>query len=199
MCIGGNKVKKYFLGTLLFALVLVYPIPTMAGVDVNVSIGLPLPPPIIFSAPPELIVMPETDVYVVPDLDVDIFFYNGWWWRPWEGRWYRSRNYDSGWAHYRHVPSFYPWIPPGWRNDYREHRWKGYNWNHQRIPHHTVQRNWRDWENKRHWEKQQNWGVQGLKPRIKSKQHYRTVRPQQHRPQSRKAAKPHRSRQQQGN
>ena len=74
----------------------------------SVSIGLPLPPPIVFAAPPELMVLPETNVYVVPDVDVDIFFYNGWWWRPWEGRWYRSRDYSSGWGHYRNVPSFYP-------------------------------------------------------------------------------------------
>ena len=157
--------KKLLFGTLFLALVLVFPIPTMAGVDVNVSIGLPLPPLIVFAAPPELIVLPETNVYVVPDVDVDIFFYNGWWWRPWEGRWYRSRNYSSGWGHYRNVPSFYPGIPSGWRNDYRDHRWRGNQWNHQRIPHQQVQRNWKGWENSRHWEKQQTWGVQGLQPR----------------------------------
>ena len=88
--------KKLFFGTVLLALVIVVPIPTMARVDVSVNIGLP--PPIMFAAPPSLIVMPETYVYVVPDVDVDIFFYNGWWWRPWEGRWYRSRHYDSGWG-----------------------------------------------------------------------------------------------------
>jgi len=88
MCIGGNKMKKLFLGTLLLALVIVAPVPTMAGVDINVSIGLP--PPIVFEAPPNVIVMPDTsDVYVVPDIDVDMFFWNGWWWRLWEGRWYR--------------------------------------------------------------------------------------------------------------
>ena len=104
MRIGGNKMKKLFLGTLFLALVIVVPVPTMAGVDVNVNIALP--PPIVFSAPPELIVLPETYVYVVPDVAADIFFYNGWWWRPWEGRWYRSRNYNSGWAYYQRVPIF---------------------------------------------------------------------------------------------
>ena len=43
MCIGGNKMKKLFFGTLLLALVIAVPIPTMAGVDVNVSIGLRRP------------------------------------------------------------------------------------------------------------------------------------------------------------
>ncbi|RPH48568.1 MAG: hypothetical protein EHM85_16685 [Desulfobacteraceae bacterium] len=191
--------KKLFLGTLLLVLVLVFPIPTMAGVDVNVSIGLPLPPPIVFAAPPELIVLPETNVYVVPEVDVDIFFYNGWWWRPWEGRWYRSRNYNSGWDHYRNVPSFYPWIPQGWRNEYREHRWKGHQWNHQRIPHQHVQRNWRDWENNRHWEKQLNWGVQGMQPQTRSKQSYREVQPHKSQSQFQKTAKPKLSKQQQEN
>jgi len=88
MFTGGNKMKRLLFGILLLAFVIVVPIPTMAGVDVSVSIALP--PPIVFSAPPEMIVLPETYVYVVPDVDVDIFFYDGWWWRPWEGRWYRS-------------------------------------------------------------------------------------------------------------
>src|SRR4030042_6379685 len=108
--------KKLIFGTFLLALAIVVSIPAMAGAmgrgGVNVSIGLP--PPIEFSAPPEMIVLPETYVYVVPDLDVDIFFYNGWWWRPWQGRWYHSRHYTSGWAYYQSVPSFFAGIPSGW-------------------------------------------------------------------------------------
>jgi hypothetical protein len=49
--------KKLLFGTMLWALVIVVPIPTMA-VDIHVSI--PLPPPIVFAAPPEMIVIPET-------------------------------------------------------------------------------------------------------------------------------------------
>ena len=181
---------KLFFGTLLVALVAVIPIPTLAGVDVNVSIALP--PPIVFAAPPELIVLPETYVYVVPDVGVDIFFYNGWWWRPWEGRWYRSRYYDSGWAYYQRVPSFYAGIPSGWRNDYRDHRWRGHPWNYQRIPHQQVRQNWKSWEKNKHWEKQQTWGVQGLQPRTRSQQPSREVQPRESRPQSREV-KPERS------
>ncbi len=181
---------KLFFGTLLVALVAVIPIPTLAGVDVNVSIALP--PPIVFAAPPELIVLPETYVYVVPDVGVDIFFYNGWWWRPWEGRWYRSRYYDSGWAYYQRVPSFYAGIPSGWRIDYRDHRWRGHPWNYQRIPHQQVRQNWKSWEKNKHWEKQQTWGVQGLQPRTRSQQPSREVQPRESRPQSREV-KPERS------
>ncbi len=189
--------KKLLLGTILLALVLVFPIPTMARVDVGINISLP--PLIVFAAPPEVVVIPETNVYAVPDLDVDIFFYNGWWWRPWEGRWYRSRNYGSGWGYYRKVPSFYRGIPSGWRNDYREHRWRGHQWNYQRIPHEQVQRNWRNWGKSRHWEKQNTWGVQGLKPRTRSQQPSQAVQPQsQAKPQFREAAKPQQSRPQSG-
>jgi len=178
---GGYKMKKLLFGTILLALVIVVPMPTMAGVDVHVSI--PLPPLIVFAAPPEVVVLPETYVYVAPDIDVDFYFWNGWWWRPWEGRWYRSRNYSSGWGYYQSVPSFYRGIPSDWRNDYREHRWKGHQWNYQRIPHQQVQRNWSNWEKNRHWEKQNTWGVQGIKPRT----HSREVQPQQSQPQHREA------------
>jgi hypothetical protein len=170
--------KKLLFGTMLLALVIVVPIPTMAGVDIHVSI--PLPPPIVFAAPPEVIVIPETYVYVVPEVQEEIFFYNGWWWRPWGGRWYRSRHYSSGWVYYQSVPSFYARIPSGWRNDYRDHRWGGHQWNYQRIPHQQLQQNWSSWEKSRHWEKRQTWGVQGLKPRAQS----------QVKPQSREAVKP---------
>ena len=139
---------------------------TRTGTDVTINISLP--PAIHFSEPPQLIVLPETYVYVVPSVDVEIFFYDGWWWRPWQGGWYRSRNYDSGWGHYRSVPSFYAEIPSGWRNEYRDRRWRGHQWNAQRISYHQVQQNWNGWEKNRHWEQQQNWGVQDLQPRSRS-------------------------------
>ncbi len=185
--------KKSLWGIFVLALVLAFPVSTMARVDVGISITLP--PPIVFGAPPEVVVIPETQVYAVPDLDVDIFFYGGWWWRPWEGRWYRSRSYSSGWGYYRSVPSFYRRIPSGWRDDYRERRWKGRQWNHQRIPHEQVQRNWRTWEKSRHWEKQNTWGVEGLKPRPRSQQPARAVKPRApEKQQLREAPKPQQSR-----
>src|SRR5665647_619486 len=145
--------RKVFLGTLLLALALTVPIPAKA--DVSVNVGISLPPRIEFSAAPELIVLPGTYVYVAPDVNEDIFFYGGWWWRLWEDHWYRSRSYSSGWVYYRNVPSFYRGIPSGWRDDYREHRWQGRQWNHQQIPYQQVQRNWKGWQDNRHWEKQQ--------------------------------------------
>ena len=167
--------KKILIGTILLASVLLFPVPTMA--EVSIGINIPLPPLIVFSSPPEVVVIPETYVYVVPDSDEDIFFYDGWWWRPWEGRWYRSRHYGSGWVYYQRVPSFYTRIPSSWRSDYRDHRWGGRQWNHQRIPHQQLQRNWSTWKKSNNWEKQKTWGVQGLTPRTRSQQPSRAVRP----------------------
>ena len=202
--------KKFLVRTILLSFVLLFPVPSMAGVDIGVNISLP--PPIVFAAPPEVVVIPETYVYVVPDSHEEIFFYNGWWWRPWEGRWYRSRDYGSGWAYYRRVPSFYAGVPRGWRNDYRGHRWGGQPWNYQRIPHQQLNRNWSTWQKSNHWEKQQTWGVQGLKPRMRSQPPEHKVQPksqakpqmregagpQQSRPQSHEAGKPQQSRPQSG-
>ena len=129
--------KKLLFGAMLLALAISVPIPTMA--QVSVQIGIPLPPPIAFSAPPETVLLPGTGVYVAPDLAVDFFFFDGWWWRPWEGRWYRSQNYRSGWGYYNGVPSFYGRVPSGWRDDYRDHRWDGREWHYQRVSHPQLQ------------------------------------------------------------
>src|SRR4030043_52948 len=160
----GNKMKNFLFGTIFLALAIVVPIPIMA--EVNIGVGISLPPPIVFQAPPDVIVLPDTnDVYVVPDVDVDIFFWNGWWWRPWEGRWYRSHYYNRGWRYYNNVPSFYFDVDPGWRGYYRDHNWYGHRWNYERIPFHRLHQNWNSWHNDRHWERQGTWGVQGYHPR----------------------------------
>jgi hypothetical protein len=135
----------------------------------------------MFSGPPSLVVIPETYVYVVPDVNVDVFFYGGWWWRPWEGRWYRSQSYNSGWGYYEGTPSFHSSVPSGWRNDYKQRRWKGQEWNQQRVPHQEVQRNWQGWERDRHWERQNTWGVRDLRRQQPDKK----VQPKQTRPLSR--------------
>jgi len=157
--------KKLLLGTILLALAIIVPIPTMAGVDI--SIGISLPPPIVFEGPPDVVVLPDTNyVYVVPDIYyADIFFWNGWWWRPWEGRWYRSQYYNRGWAYYNNVPSFYFDVDPGWRGYYRDRSWHGRQWYYERIPNQRLQQNWKIWNKNQHWERQGNWGVKSYKPR----------------------------------
>ncbi len=156
--------KKIVLGSMLMALVVVFPLRSMAQVGISVNIGLP--PPIAISAAPDVIVLPDTDdVYVVPDLDIDLFFWNGWWWRPWQGRWYRSQYYDRGWVYYRSVPSFYFDVDPGWRTYYRDRKWYGHNWYYERIAHQRLQRQWQNWRSNRHWQKEQTWGVWQYRPR----------------------------------
>ena len=121
----------------------------------SLHITIPLPPPILFPAPPSVVILPETQVYAVPDIREDIFFHSGWWWRPWNGRWYRSLHYDRGWAHYGGVPSWYRGIPHTWREDYHNHRWGSGVWNHRPIHHDELQRNWRGWQGSRHWDQPQ--------------------------------------------
>jgi hypothetical protein len=191
---GGHKMKK-LLESILLVLAIVVPIPAIA--EVNISIGFPLPPPIIFPAPPEVIVMPDTNyVYIVPDIEVDVFFWGGWWWRPWEGRWYRSHYYDRGWAYYNNVPSFYFDVDPGWRGYYRNHNWYGHPWNYERIPNQRLQQNWKSWRENRYWERHGTWGVQGYQPRPRhQKQELRHQRQQQY--QQRPEVQRHRQQMQQ--
>ena len=199
--------KKLFFGIMLLTLVFVVPIPTMAGVNINVGIGLP--PPVVFAAPPEVIVLPDTpDVYAVPGIDADLFFWNGWWWRPWEGRWYRSHYYDRGWAYYNRVPSFYYDVDPGWRGYYSAHSWNGHRWNYERIPERRLQQNWKGWHSNQYWKRQGTWGVQSYQPRPEQhKQQLRRERQQQyqqrpevqrHQQQMREQQGQHRGRQPQG-
>jgi len=64
--------KKVLLVTIILGLVIVFPFPTIAGVNIGIGISLP---PIIFNGPPEVVVVPDTyDAYVVPDIDVQLLF-----------------------------------------------------------------------------------------------------------------------------
>jgi hypothetical protein len=139
--------------------------------QVSVSVGIPLPPPVVFQAPPAVIVLPDTpDVYAVPDVNVDLYFHNGWWWRFWDGYWYRSHYYDRGWAYFNHVPGFYFDVDPGWRGYYSNHDWHGHPWHYDRIPNGQLQQNWKGWHDNGYWQKQRTWGVQGYQPRPQREQ-----------------------------
>jgi len=159
-----TKMKKLLIGTILLVLVSVFPVMTMAAVDV--SVGISLPPLIVFGAPPAVVILPDTNsVYVVPNIEADFFFWNGWWWRPWEGRWYRSRYYNRGWGYYSSVPRFYYDVDPGWRGYYRDRNWSGHHWAYEQIPNQRLQQNWKSWQSNRYWEKKKTWGVQGYSPK----------------------------------
>jgi hypothetical protein len=143
-----------------------------AAAQLNVRVRIQLPPLLIFASPPELVVIPQTYVYVVPDVSDDIYFYDGYWWRPWQGRWYRSHYYDRGWAYYSSVPVFYRDVPSDWRDEYRERDWRGRSWNYERINHHEVENNWKGWKRDGHWEKNGTWGVNGMDAHAPRVNHY---------------------------
>ena len=156
--------KKLLFGTILLAIVMIVPTPTMAQFpEIFGRVG-GSPPPIVFE--PHVVVIPDTDdVYVVPDINEDLFFWNGWWWRPWKNRWYRSRYFDRDWAYYHKVPGFYYDIDPDWRKYYRDRNWNKYRWNYYPIPNRELQRNWNSWYKDRYWERQKTWDVQKYHPR----------------------------------
>jgi len=146
---NARHLKKLMLlgGTVLGLSLLVLP----AGAQVNVQIQLP--PLIVFSSPPEMVILPDTEVYVVPDTEEEIFFFDGFWWRPWQGHWYRSQYYDRGWGYYSSEPSFYRGVPQGWRHDYQNHQWRGQAWQPERMHHDQVEKNWNTWKKDKYWEK----------------------------------------------
>ncbi len=152
----------------ILSVVLPVVLPQAADAQISVSIGIPLPPPIVFAAPPELVVLPGSYVYVAADLAEDVYFVDGWWWRPWQGHWYRSHSYDRGWDRYSSVPSFYGGVNHGWRNDYRERRWQGHDWNYERMPQQRVASNWSSWKSNNYWDSHQHWGVPDMKQQSRS-------------------------------
>src|SRR4030042_3369313 len=134
---GGNKMKKMMIGTVLLALVILFPISTIAGVDIRIRI--PLPPPLVIPAPPPVVVIPGTYVYYAPDVDVDVFFYQGYWYRPHRGHWYRSKTYNGKWVYLSpgKVPRAVINVPPDFRHVPRGHR---------HIPYGDVRKKWKTWE-----------------------------------------------------
>lgn len=118
-----------------------------ARVDVSVGINIPA---YRFSAPPSVVVIPGTYAYFAPDADVDIVFYQGYWYRPYEGRWYRARGYNGPWGYLApaRVPRVLIELPPNYRHVYRDHS---------RIKYGDFHRNWGKWERNRYWEKDERW------------------------------------------
>ena len=156
---------------LIFAAIcsaLLAPIAAMAQVSVGVGISLP---PIVIAGPPEVVVLPDTDgVYVAPGIAVDLFFWGGFWWRPYGGGWYRSPYYDRDWVYYSGVPAFYFSVDPYWRTYYHNHSWHGHIWNYQRIPYSHLQSSWRTWDKTRYWQDKKRWDVQGYSPKSQRQQ-----------------------------
>jgi hypothetical protein len=123
-----------------------YPNGVAAEVNINVGISVPPPPPLIIPAPPPMFVIPRTYVYFAPEVDVDIFFYQGYWYRPHQGHWYRSKSYNGKWVYLspKRVPRGLLDLPPDFRHVPPGHR---------NIPYGDVRKNWKTWERDKYWEK----------------------------------------------
>ena len=92
------------------------------GVQVNINLG---PPPIVVAEPPEVVLVPGSQVYFVPQPEIDVFFYNGYWWSPRGDRWYRASAYNGPWVivERRLIPAPVIRVPRNYRVRYeREHR-----------------------------------------------------------------------------
>ncbi len=139
------KNKLLIIGAMLM-LLLGFSSPSMAGIHIDVNV--PLPPVFEFSVAPELVVIPGTYVYYCPGVDFDIFFYAGYWYRPYEGYWYRSVGYDGPWVYIASPPPVLVSLPTDYRIIARGER---------PIPYALLRRNWRAWERDRYWE-HHNWG-----------------------------------------
>jgi hypothetical protein len=142
--------RKFVLLFLAAALLIVAGFATSSSAEVNVRIG---PPTFVFQAPPSVVVIPGTYVYIVPEIDTNILFYQGYWWRPYEGRWYRGRNYSGPWGYVgsRGIPRALVNLPPNY-HEYRTVR-PGFD----RIGHNDIRRNWRGWERNKHWDNHEGW------------------------------------------
>ena len=143
--------KKSIFVTFILVVTFVFPIMSNAMAPPPPPFAFPLPPPIPFVTPPELVIIPDTDIYAVPDFEDDLFFHQGWWWRYWDGRWYRSRHYDRGCVLYNSIPSFYFDVHPAWRGNFKNRTWHVHIWTYKKITHDTLHANWHRWKKDRTW------------------------------------------------
>jgi hypothetical protein len=155
-----KKTVVFFFGILLLVLMGV-PLESTAAVNITVGISIPPPPVFRFHAPPPMFVIPGTYIYAVPDIDAEILFYQGYWYRPHGGHWFRSRSYNGPWAYLDshrvprdlfELPHEYYRIPPG----------------HQKIPYGHFKSNWGRWERERYWDRDDRWreGRQPPRPHV---------------------------------
>lgn len=132
-----------------------------AAAQIQVGVSIALPPPIVFVAPPQVVVLPGSNTYFAAGIAQDVYFQGGFWWRPWEGRWYRSSYYDRGWSYYDRTPAFYGSVPGDWRDRYSRHQWEGQQWDYDSRSHQEVEKNWSDWQSSNYWEGRRKSGGKG--------------------------------------
>lgn len=146
------KARILTLAIVVIAVLTAGTIASPAGAVVNLNIGINAgPPAYVFHAPPPVVVIPGTYVYSVPDIGIPVLFYGGYWWRPYEGRWYRADGYNGPWTYIVPArvpgplvtlpPAHYHRIPPG----------------HPYIPYGQLKKHWVRWERERYWDRHDHW------------------------------------------
>lgn len=139
--------RKFSVYALLVTLSFVLFAPAEGKSEVNVSITVPLPG-IFIPGPPRLSVVPGSSVYYPPEIDLQLFFFQGYWYRPHGGGWYIARGYNGPWRAVgpRLVPRPLIDLHPGYRRMPLPVS----------MPYPVVQKNWRTWENERRWENERH-------------------------------------------
>jgi hypothetical protein len=108
------------------------------------------PPPLEQGYPPDMVVAPSgnTYVYMAPDYP-GVYFYQGGWYRWWNGGWYNAPGWSSGWSRVRFgaVPQVIVTIPPTYVRQFPA----DYN----RISYHDYHSNWKKWDEEHYWHRQE--------------------------------------------
>jgi hypothetical protein len=129
--------------------------PAAASIEVTVKT-----PPILEMQEPELVVVPSEDayVYMIPTI-AGVYFYDGYWYRYYEGAWFRADIYNGPWIGIAVAPTvivgidpFYPFYLPA-----------GYY----RIGYTDFHAHWRGWGHDRHWHNHA-WFKHEMKPLVKT-------------------------------
>jgi hypothetical protein len=135
---------------------------TLPDFYVDVNVPAPPPPQLPFSEPPEMVVVPsgQTSVYMVPNT-TGVYFYDGLWYRNYNGYWYNSSSYNDGWSPIRVnlVPTVIVAIPP----EYPRYLPPTYP----RVGYVQVNANWRAWRNDPTYWNRHEWYRHEARPEIK--------------------------------
>jgi hypothetical protein len=118
----------------------------IAGSRLDVSINLPV---VQINDEPEMAVIPGTNIYFIYGYEYDYFFYDGYWWRSQDNRWYRSNHYNGTWKYRknRYVPAPFFNLSPEWRK---------MTPTHSHIKYQDMKKNWKQWDKEKHWNNKQD-------------------------------------------